>query len=489
MLIVLVTILVLLVLALVHSMDSKLYETYRDDMCILDTSLIHDPWVNEMFKVQRLKKCKHMYGDTITMHSLKQYEISYISPHKRIVALFAKTDENGLKVTELSDYVEQNQLSVVDVWVRTAIEMDVAKVIFASTLPDINIQIRYTTNPISKSGVYCLLIDLKDQVLEYARTTPSTMLTYDKMDHDKSQYFIPFHETSMVDVASIFGIKSKDGKLAKCLSFTYCVWSLDTANYRAPVKQDEGLDKVGFFDQFFKVSKHLIAQADERYSSRAKDFAPLKKMEQNTLIFKENDYMIINAKEQLPKGYVWVPKGDGVYENAFPVMFQEEDNTNLEVAQVDEDKIIVSLNNVPSPYYLVYFKDLKMMGRIIKRDSMNVASVLLEGKDSDKNMYLPKYQCTTNRKYEFDFQCKEENGDVWDRPCMNDFECPFYNMDIYRGGCKPNGYCELPIGVEPVGFRKHDRNTKPFCNDCPDKINDPYCCKDNGDYSFPKNEP
>ena len=253
MLIVIVTILVLL--ALIHSMDSALYENYRDDICVIDTSLIHEQWINEQFRVQRIKKCKLIYGDTMTMNNLKQYEISYISTHQRIVTLFAKNDGMGLNVTELSDYVYQNKLSVIDVWVRTAVEMDVAKVIFASTLPGIDLRVQYTTNPLSKSGIYCLLIDLKDQILEYVRTIPSTMLTYDKMDKNKSRYFIPFHETTMVDVASIFGMKSTDGKRTICVSFTYCIWSLVTVKYTAPVKQDDGLDKVGFLDQFFKVSK------------------------------------------------------------------------------------------------------------------------------------------------------------------------------------------------------------------------------------------
>jgi hypothetical protein len=476
-----VIVITLLLLLLVYTMSDNLYETYRSDICVLDTSLIHDEWVKEHFRIQRFKKCSHVYGDTITMKKLEEYEISYISPHKRIVTLFSRNDSNETLVIGLSDYVEKNQLSVVDVWVRTTVEMDIAKVIFASTRPDINTNIRYTTNPLSKTGVYCFLIDLRDQILEYARTTPVTLLTYDTMDTMKSLYFIPYHETSMVDVASIFGIKSTDGKRALCMSFTYCMWSLVSLNYVLPVKQGDGIDKVGFFDQYFKVSKKLISLAEQMYSTRGNESRPLKKKKNgNTLLFKENEYMIINAKQPLPKGYVWVSKGDDVYENAFPVYMSD----TLESTKIDEDKTIVTFEKVPVSYYMVYFKDLKKMCQITKRDDNNVAHVLIRQSDVDKNIHLTKYRCVTNDKYEFDFQCKEENGDVWDRPCMNDFECPFYNMDLDKGGCKTDGFCELPVGVKNIGFRRYDKETKPFCHTCPDRINDPYCCNDDGNYYF-----
>lgn len=477
MLIVIIVVFIISLVSLMCSVHHNIYETYRAEICIMDTSLIHDGWMDEYFKVQRFKKGPYMYGDTITMKAYRQYEISYISPHQRIVTLFSKNDSSEIKIFELADYVKKKQMSVVDIWVRTAVEKDIARVIFASTIPDVAINIRYTTNPFSSAGVYCFLLDLRDPILEYARTTPVSLFTYDKMDKSKSSYFLPYHETSMVDVASIFGVNSTDGRRTMCMSFTYCIWSLVSLNYMPPIDQREGTDKIGFFDQYFNVSKYLIAVADQLYSERAREFVP-KPKNKWVVLKRENDYMMIEAQEPLPKGYVWVLKGEGVYENAFPA-----DMTNvIESRKLGEDKVIVTMDNVPLSYHLVYFKDLKKMGQITKRDGNNIVHVLIRNNDVDKIMYLSKYKCVTNDQYEFDFQCKEENGDVWDRPCMNDFECPFYNME--RGGCKTDGFCELPVGVKPIGFRKYEKDSKPFCKDCPDRINDPYCCNNNGNYYF-----
>jgi hypothetical protein len=40
---------------------------------------------------------------------------------------------------------------------------------------------------------------------------------------------------------------------------------------------------------------------------------------------------------------------------------------------------------------------------------------------------------------------------VWDRPCLNDYECPFFqankNYPNTFGGCKADGRCQLPVGL------------------------------------------
>lgn len=484
--IIFVIVIIILTTALA-SRRTNVQEAYRDTICVTDTSLIHDKWVNEYFRIQRGKGCKHIYGDTITMHAKTNYEICYISPHKRIVTLFTRNSTNTSMTVELSRYVENQQSSIVNVWARTLIEKNIAKIIFASTLPDVKITISMTDNPLSQNGIYCFLIDLHDPILDYVRSVSTTLVTYDNIDMAKATYFLPFLETSMVDVASIFNTKSVDGQRTSCISFTYCLWSMIAVKYSAPVKQDiQGIEKVGFFDQFFNVSSKLIKAADDLYSNRL----PIEHEEdvssKHTLIFKDNDYMVIRAAHKdLPKGFVWVEKETHTYENAYPSRV----DAATEIKEIKDNITIVTLNNVPLPYYLVYFRDIKVMGRVIKRNNDNTTSVLIRKNNPDKDMYLSKYSCVTNNKLEFDFQCTEENGDVWDRQCMNDFECPFYDVDIGRGGCMETGFCEMPIGVKSIGFRKYDENTKPFCEGCKDKINNPYCCNANANakYAFPSN--
>jgi len=68
---------------------------------------------------------------------------------------------------------------------------------------------------------------------------------------------------------------------------------------------------------------------------------------------------------------------------------------------------------------------------------------------------------------------------VWDKPCIYDSECPFYqknkNYPNRRGGCI-NSKCELPIGLTQLGIRYYDKNTAPLCYNC--KNSTLNCCKD-----------
>lgn len=75
----------------------------------------------------------------------------------------------------------------------------------------------------------------------------------------------------------------------------------------------------------------------------------------------------------------------------------------------------------------------------------------------------------------------------WDRPCETNEECPFYQANKtypnYRGGCNA-GFCELPIGVRRLSWRRHDTDTKPVCHACP--TSNLRCCDDQRvkDYAF-----
>lgn len=65
--------------------------------------------------------------------------------------------------------------------------------------------------------------------------------------------------------------------------------------------------------------------------------------------------------------------------------------------------------------------------------------------------------CLTNRALLTRETCEAANG-IWDRPCVRDDECPFFKPDQLvehpRGGCMNSGYCEMPLGVEAVSYRR-----------------------------------
>ena len=68
-------------------------------------------------------------------------------------------------------------------------------------------------------------------------------------------------------------------------------------------------------------------------------------------------------------------------------------------------------------------------------------------------------------------ECKLSDG-YWDKPVQSSEECQFYiankNYPNNRGGVRGSGFCELPLGMQPLGFRgiRSSENAKPLCYNC-----------------------
>lgn len=120
----------------------------------------------------------------------------------------------------------------------------------------------------------------------------------------------------------------------------------------------------------------------------------------------------------------------------------------------------------------------------------------LGGKQKPDDETDERFRCFDNPMIKNKGLCEsklDENGNIrnkqlyWDRPCENNDECPFYQANNkymnYRGGCN-DGYCEFPIGVQRLSYRKYDPKSKPICHGCP--LNNIYCCDEqvNKDYAF-----
>ena len=98
----------------------------------------------------------------------------------------------------------------------------------------------------------------------------------------------------------------------------------------------------------------------------------------------------------------------------------------------------------------------------------------------------PRFRCTAEPTVKNRFICP---GNSWDRPCEQSEECPFYvgggGGGGGGGGCK-DGYCEMPLGVERVGFRKHKGVAKAQCQGCGSDVSAVACCakQDSPAYAF-----
>ncbi len=77
------------------------------------------------------------------------------------------------------------------------------------------------------------------------------------------------------------------------------------------------------------------------------------------------------------------------------------------------------------------------------------------------------FYCVTDPSIMYKHECLAGNDvignkrhvvNVWDGPCKDSHECPFFTYDPstkqYHGRCV-NGYCQMPQGVTRVGFRKY----------------------------------
>jgi hypothetical protein len=50
---------------------------------------------------------------------------------------------------------------------------------------------------------------------------------------------------------------------------------------------------------------------------------------------------------------------------------------------------------------------------------------------------------------------------VWDAPCKENTECPFYDASTGEGKCRPDdGMCEMPPGVTRIGYKKYSKYTE-----------------------------
>ncbi len=88
-----------------------------------------------------------------------------------------------------------------------------------------------------------------------------------------------------------------------------------------------------------------------------------------------------------------------------------------------------------------------------------------------------------SRQYCTSYHPEVDGVGVWDKPCEEDSECPYYKANLNYsnefGGCK-EGKCEMPLGVDRVGYKKIQKPNTPMCYNCQDKsqigLNKHKCC-------------
>lgn len=236
------------------------------------------------------------------------------------------------------------------------------------------------------------------------------------------------------------------------------------------------LDKNNYYSKYFKLH-YLTEYILKNYNNFIKNRENLSILEQYKNIDLEFDENI--------KGFY---ESD---ENKFII-----DNTNINnIPLLKDQKITLKNQNriEENGTYKVY--DLKTNTILIKTNIDNNFT------NKNDDIFDSRYRCYNNTSYNLKGLCEsnfDELGEIkpfktyWDRPCETNKECPFYqknkNYKNYRGGCI-DGYCELPIGITRLSYRQYDKNSKPYCHNCADKLTGKCCDKQlNPDYAFELDE-
>jgi len=98
--------------------------------------------------------------------------------------------------------------------------------------------------------------------------------------------------------------------------------------------------------------------------------------------------------------------------------------------------------------------------------------------DAEGNNVDRKYRCTS----QFSLLGYTKQKGTWDRKCQINEDCPFYrkntNYPNERGGCKSNGFCEMPINVDQKSPIKIDEEAihNAYCYNCDAEDNEYKCC-------------
>jgi len=91
---------------------------------------------------------------------------------------------------------------------------------------------------------------------------------------------------------------------------------------------------------------------------------------------------------------------------------------------------------------------------------------------TNKSEYILPYYSRESCETNLDPYGREKEVGIYDTPCKKNTDCPFYkannNYDNDFGKCQEDGYCELPINMERIGYRyfRNDPNKKPLCYNC-----------------------
>ncbi len=143
--------------------------------------------------------------------------------------------------------------------------------------------------------------------------------------------------------------------------------------------------------------------------------------------------------------------------------------TNTAILQLNPDSVVKQVKEYQESYKLNNQWACFNTDPDVLTNPEKSAQILVTNNFSDRNNYVPtREHCESS----FDWYGRPKQVGILDRPCKTDDECPFYqgnrNYPNKKGKCLPDGQCEMPVGVQPLGFHYFFPSYKyrPLCYNC-----------------------
>jgi len=332
---------------------------------------------------------------------------------------------------------------------------------------------------------------------------PFTIIDYEDVDTKRFSFFVPFERYQEIDFRLLMPKRDAMAHIYKCLAVDTLLYSYKHKMPHADAKSDSTIIGANsFYQLFFPFYKKVLV---ENYIGSVNAFEkrnivlainkPIRDI--TSLVNKYDDLKVIripapdiilrmgdavsisNQKNDSNNGYFWVTNLDKT--TVTLATYQEIINFDGNFNEIERNATrVVGLSNGNNwGKRIVWFMDLDVPGTI--DENGRAIAYQIRGNDD-------KYHCLPDNTYKTRETCESRNDPfgnpktdfmLWDRPCENNTDCPFYVAAGNRGGCKDGGQCEMPLGVVKLGYTRYltASNSFPYCHGCPDKSN-PNCCQD-----------
>lgn len=194
-------------------------------------------------------------------------------------------------------------------------------------------------------------------------------------------------------------------------------------------------------------------------------------------------YKILNINQNIYTIQISLYRESDLYINTFSYIGFKNSITNVKyIGRNSTDTVLLSNFYNPKEIKQEIINNNFMNYTILNKDPDAILKITKDHNESYKlkNQYacfsvnndiLPYYS-REKCESQYDNYGKKKTIGIYDSPCKKDNECLFYKKnENYKntfGKCMDNGYCELPINMERIGYKyfKNNSSKLPLCYNC-----------------------